>query len=59
MFAKPPSIGLSDLKLSECLDTPADAMGDQWGERTGVGLDVEWEEREAAYETSEGSGNTA
>ena len=36
------------------LDTPADAMGDQWGERTGVGLDVEWEEREAAYETSEG-----
>ena len=36
------------------LDTPADAMGDQWGKRTGVGLDVEWEEREAAYETSEG-----
>ena len=30
------------------LDDPADAAGDQWGSRTAVGLDVEWEASAAA-----------
>ena len=35
------SIGLEAFGVS--LETVEDAMGDQWGNRTGVGLDLEWE----------------
>ena len=35
------TIGLEAFGVT--LDQPEDAMGDQWGIRTGVGLDLEWE----------------
>ena len=35
------SVGLEAFGVS--LETVEDAMGDQWGNRTGVGLDLEWE----------------
>jgi hypothetical protein len=36
------------------LETAEDAMGDQWGKRTGVGLDLEWERIEDTEETDTG-----
>tara|TARA_Y100001970_G_scaffold173953_1_gene212359 strand:- start:745 stop:1389 length:645 start_codon:yes stop_codon:yes gene_type:complete len=36
------------------LETAEDAMGNQWGKRTGVGLDLEWERIEDTEETVTG-----
>jgi hypothetical protein len=36
------------------LETAEDAMGNQWGKRTGVGLDLEWERIEDTEETDTG-----
>ena len=36
------------------LETVEDAMGNQWGKRTGVGLDLEWERSEDTEETDTG-----
>ena len=36
------------------LETAEDAMGNQWGKRTGVGLDLEWERIEDTEETLTG-----
>ncbi len=36
------------------LETAEDAMGNQWGKRTGVGLDLEWERIEDTEKTDTG-----
>ena len=36
------------------LESPEDAMGNQWGTRTGVGLDLEWERLDQTEETDNG-----
>ncbi len=46
------TIGLEAFGVT--LDDPADALGNQWGERTGVGLDVEWESNTDPQETDDG-----
>ena len=46
------SIGLEAFGVS--LETVEDAMGDQWGNRTGVGLDLEWERADNPQKTDIG-----
>ena len=46
------TIGLEAFGVT--LDDPADALGNQWGKRTGVGLDVEWESNSDPQKTGDG-----
>ena len=46
------TIGLEAFGVT--LDQPEDAMGDQWGIRTGVGLDLEWEHAAEPQQTENG-----
>jgi hypothetical protein len=46
------SVGLEAFGVT--LETVEDAMGDQWGIRTGVGFDLEWERIEDTEETDIG-----
>ena len=46
------TIGLEAFGVT--LDDPADAVGNQWGKRTGVGLDVEWESNSDPQKTGGG-----
>ena len=46
------TIGLEAFGVT--LDDPADAMGNQWGKRTSVGLDLEWESNDDPQRNDEG-----
>ena len=46
------TIGLEAFGVT--LDDPTDAMGNQWGKRTSVGLDLEWESNDDPQRTDEG-----